>query len=463
MDMEKTGLRGILVVDVGYTNSKAVLFDQELRLVAERKMASAHKSGSLYNVLDPEPFASFLQKAIPELDAIMHIGCIVPCAHGAAMALLKSDGTLAMPIMDYMSSPPADIVAAFTKQQPPFSEVYCGLLPQALTHGLQLFWQRRADATAFAETTTIMPLIQYWGFLLSGKRCCEISSLACQTMLLDVNTGAPSSLAVREGIAPLFAPMRKAWDPVGSCLPKFGLKRHVPVLAGVHDSNANYLRYLAAGLSDFSLLSTGTWSICFNGAAEISKLDPTRDTNTNTSVFGKAVACSRFFAGKELEIISGGANAEEANLLVVQDLIRRGTFALPSFTDSGGPLPETGGKGRLVGTALSTPAERGSMAVLYCALMVSCQMDLVQSQNQIIVDGPFSWNPLFMQILAQLRPAQKVFASDEHNGTATGAACLALIENGALPVRPLALHAVPPSEIAGLAAYAKSWFNQIAR
>ena len=461
--MEIRKPRGILVVDVGYTNSKAVLFDQKLRLLAERKMASAHKPGPYYNVIDPEPFARFLQKAIPELDTIMPIDCIVPCAHGAAMALLKSDGALAMPIMDYMSAPPAEIVEAFTTHQPPFSEVYCGLLPQALTHGLQLFWQKRLDAAAFAQTTTILPLIQFWAFLLSGKRCSEISSLACQTMLLDVNTATPSSLAVREGIAPLLAPMRDAWDPLGPCLPKFGLKRDVSVLAGVHDSNANYLRYLAAGLSDFSLLSTGTWSICFNGAADISKLDPTRDTNTNTSVFGKAVACSRFFAGKELEIISAGASADVARLEVVQDLVRRGCFALPSFTDAGGPLPGTGGKGSYVGPALSSPQERASLAALYCALMVSCQLDLVQSQNQIIVDGPFSLNPLFMQILAQLRPAQKVFASGEHNGTATGAACLALIENGRLPVLPIGLHEIIPAGLAGLADYAESWFNQIAR
>ena len=459
--MEKK-LRGILVVDVGYTNSKAVLFDDQLRLVAERQMPSAHREGPLYKIIDPEPFFGFLQKAIPELDLILPIDCIVPCAHGAALATLKADGALAMPIMDYMSAPPADVVAEFVAVQSPFSEVYCGLLPQALTHALQLFWQKRMDPKAFAEITTIMPLIQYWAFLLSGKRCSEISSFACQTMLLDVNTGLPSSLAKREGFADLLAPMRKAWDVLGPCLPQFGLNRDVPVLAGVHDSNANYLRYLASGIQDFTLLSTGTWSISFNGAADVSKLDPARDTNTNTSVFGKTVACSRFFAGKELEILSVGAKAEEASLIVVQDLVTRGSFAFASFTDSGGPLAGTGGKGRMVGLALQSGAERASMAALYCALMVSCQLDAVQSKNQIIVDGPFSTNVLFMQVLAQLRGDQKLFASDEHNGTATGAACLALVENGQAPKRAIALKEIPAATVEGLGSYAQRWLNQIA-
>ena len=454
--------RGILVVDVGYTNSKAVLFDADLKLVAERKLASQHVEGKTYKEIDPAPFEAFLKGALPELDALLPVDCIVPCAHGAAQALLRDDHTLAFPVMDYMSAPPADVVADYRSVQPPFSEVYCPLLPVALTNALQLFWMQRIDPTAFASATTFVPWAEYWGLVLSGVAACEISSMGCQTQLVDVNTGDASSLAKSQGWDRLYAPHRKAWDVLGPCLPQFGLGRPVPVLAGIHDSNANYLRYLAAGLSDFTLLSTGTWSICFNSAADIAKLVPEKDTNTNTDVFGRPVGCSRFFAGKELELVSQGAAASAASMAVVQSLVTRGSYALPSFSDSGGPVVGTGLKGRFAGPASAGDDEKASLAILYCALMVSCQLDAAQSQNQIIVDGPFSQNPIFLRLLAQLRPGQAVSASTEHNGTATGAACLALMPNGALPLRPIVMEQAKPAGLVGLEQYQKAWLNQIA-
>ena len=58
------------------------------------------------------------------------------------------------------------------------------------------------------------------------------------------------------------------------------------MLCGIHDSNANYARYLAAGLDDFTLISTGTWLISFNTALPLAGLDPLRDTVSNTDLLG---------------------------------------------------------------------------------------------------------------------------------------------------------------------------------
>ena len=65
--------------------------------------------------------------------------------------------------------------------------------------------------------------------------------------------------------------------------------------------------------------------------------------------------------------------------------------------------------------------------------MVSEQLDAVSSRHDIIVDGPFSTNPVLLAILAQLRPSQRVLASNLRDGTTAGAACLAIIDNGVLP------------------------------
>ena len=98
--------RGIAVVDVGATNSKVVLFDRALNVIAERKVASVHRPPPPYAHIDPAPLAAFLAETLPVLDQILPIDTIVPAAHGAALALIAEDGSLAMPVMDYMAVPP---------------------------------------------------------------------------------------------------------------------------------------------------------------------------------------------------------------------------------------------------------------------------------------------------------------------------------------------------------------------
>lgn len=453
-------LRGIAVVDVGYTNTKIALFSPEGELLAERKAASRHLPAPPYKHIDPEPMVALCRSALPELDAMLPIDAIVPAAHGAAMACLDADGELALPVMDYTSEPPADIVADYQKVMPGFDEALCPLLPMAITHGLQLYWQQRHWPEAFAQVRTLLPWIQYVGFRLSGVPVTEISSMACQTHLLDIRAQGPSSTARKLGWDVLFPRRAKAWETIGKLGQEFrgtGFRGDGRVLGGVHDSTANFMRYVCAGLDRFTLVSTGTWSISFDPSTSIDVLDPERDTNTNTDVLGRNVCCSRFFGGMEFAAVADGAPAEAASLAGVAALVARGSHAVPSFTMTSGPVPGSLGKGYVKGPAAETAEERASLAALYCALMVSEQLDAITSKDDIIVDGPFSQNPVLLAVLAQLRPRQKVKASALRDGTTAGAAALAMIEDGKLPTIGIRMAEVTASEIAGLAEYQAAW------
>ena len=204
--------RGIAVVDAGKTNTKVILFGADGKPVAERKVPSQNREGPPYRAIDPAPVRELCQKALPELDAILPIDVIVPCAHGAALACLAGDGTLALPIMDYTSEPPPEIIASYRRIEPPFSEVFGPLRPMALTHGLQLYWQQQSFAHDFEHIKTIVPWIQYVGFCLSGKLVTEISGMACQSHLMNIRDGGYSSLVKRMGWQPLFPLMARAWE-----------------------------------------------------------------------------------------------------------------------------------------------------------------------------------------------------------------------------------------------------------
>jgi sugar (pentulose or hexulose) kinase len=446
--------RGIAVVDVGFTNTKVILYDAALNLLAERKITSPHHDGQHYREIDVGPILDFATKAIIELDAIMPIDAIVPSAHGACIVCLTADGTLAVPVMDYMSEPPAEILESYKKLMPDFAESYSPLLPMALMHAMQLYWQQTVLPDAFAQTKTILPLMQYIAFGLGGRAATEVSSMSCQSHLVDMRDGTPSSISRSQGWDKLLAPEAKAWDGVGS----FKLKLHGQgqILAGVHDSNANYLRYLAGGQKHFTLLSTGTWIISFDTDADMMQLDHTRDIVANKDIFGQTIACSRFFGGKEFEIIAKAADGSKATLAAAAELVSTGIMALPSFTDSGGPIPKTGGKGKIIGPLPDTDEARASLASLYCALMMSESLDALNSNHAIIVDGPFSQNQVFLQLLASLRPKQSVYASHLRDGTATGAACLALMRGGLLTQADINMRNIAPSNIE-LADYQREW------
>jgi sugar (pentulose or hexulose) kinase len=254
--------------------------------------------------------------------------------------------------------------------------------------------------------------------------------------------------------------MAKAWETVGSLHGEFlggGFRGRGAVLAGVHDSNANYLRYLAAGQKKFTLVSSGTWIIGFDTETGMENLIEEKDTVSNTDVFGNHVGSSRFFGGREFELLSEGASGDIATLRAVQDIITAPTYALPSFSDGGGPVPHTGERGRIVGTPPKTPEQKASLASLYCALMVDECLAALGSKHDIIVDGPFSKNLVFLQILAQLRHGQNLLASDLRDGTTAGAACLALMPDGILPHVPLSLTTIASQNLSNLGPYQTAW------
>lgn len=456
--MESNG--GIVVIDAGTTHSKAFLFTRTGQPVRSVKTASARLPDAPYHAIDPEPLIAFARHAIAAFSADMPVDDIVCCAHGSGFALLDADGALALPIMMYEADPPAAIKTAYDAMAPDFSEVFAPTNPMALTVTRQLLWQEAAFPDAFARVRRVVPWGQYVAFRLGAEPVSEVTALGAQTHLWDVRGRRFSSIVRERGWEPLFAPLRRAWDIIGTLDPGAGAP---PVnglgrlRAGVHDSNANYLLYRAAGLDRFTLLSTGTWIIGFDGGIDLDTLNPDHDLATNTDVFGDPVACCRFMGGREFECIAGEADPGPDPLAAVRRLIADGVMALPSFTESGGPLPGTGGKGRIESSRPLDAAERFALAGLYTALMTDLSLTALGSTSPIVVDGPFAQNPLYLGTLAALRPGQSVSASTIADGTAHGAALLARFEQDRPPSSAFDPAVAEPIDIPGLAAYAAQW------
>lgn len=455
----------IAVIDLGKTNLKLAAVSLDHRVIGRWTAPNRPGRDGPYPHLDLDGVIDWLVEALTGLVAAHEVLAIVPCGYGSTAGLVDGS-SLVLPVMDYEAEPPAGIAEAYAGIAPPFREVYAPTNPAGLTLARQMFWQAQAFPEPFARAQHLLTLPQLLTWRLTGRMVGEVTSLGAQTHLWAVTAGGPSSLAVARGWDRLIPPMQPAWSIAGTLLPsvaaRAGLPPSTPVLVGIHDSNANYLRYrwgLPEG-GDFTLMSTGTWLISFDPACPLDRLEPARDTNTNTDADGHPVACARFMVSRETALAAGGA---DPGAVTPQDLhwaVTGGAMALPAFTDSGGPVPCVDGRGRRIGAAPGTEGQRAAIGVLYAALMSSRSLDTLDCRGGIVLDGGFIRTPHYAALLAALRPGQSVRVSDEPEGTALGAALLWHRQTD-LPIPRPNLTDVGPVDLPGLDAYAARWRSLI--
>ena len=83
-----------------------------------------------------------------------------------------------------------------------------------------------------------------------------------------------------------------------------------------------------------------------------------------------------------------------------------------------------------------------ALAHLYAAMMADVSLDLIGSNDMLLIDGRFAAAPVFTQALANLRPATIVLSSNNADGVAQGALRLA-------NVMQTGIDAIAPGSAAG--------------
>ncbi len=450
----------VAVIDVGKTRIRLAAIDREGVVLDSASAASRSAGGAL----DADAAWSWFCSELPPLAARFDLSAIVPTTHGAAAAIVGDGddgiGPPLFPIRDYEALPPADIDADYDALRPRFAETFSPRLPAGLNLGRQLYWAQRAEGSAWRSARAVLAYPQYWSWRLTGRMASEVTALGCHTDLWAPLEKRLSSLVDAQGWRGLFPLRRPAWESLGRLRPALNLPAECCVLNGIHDSNAAYLRYLAGVTGPFTLLSTGTWMVCFNSAGRIDALDPARDTLANVDVFGRPIACSRFMGGREYAAVAGAAGLVVAPTLDdVKAVLARRLFALPSFSTSGGPYP-----GR-AGTCTGEPAtarEAAALAALYTALMARESILLTGPVSNLYIDGAFAANDAFTGALAALLPEVEVHVALGTDGTAIGASLLAAMQanGGSLPRVDVPARRVdtPGLDIAG---YAAEWRRHV--
>ena len=143
----------------------------------------------------------------------------------------------------------------------------------------------------------------------------------------------------------------KAWDVLGPILPtvaeKTGLPPGLPVLAGVHDSNASLVPYLLSLPAPFTVVSTGTWVVIIGVGLPIDRITARNGMQANVDVLGRPGPVARFMGGREFAVMTDG-HQQTADAEDLAAVLASGALALPSFVPDASPIRQ---QGRIEGAA----------------------------------------------------------------------------------------------------------------
>jgi len=443
----------IAVIDIGKTNAKVVLIDTaSATQVDVLSMPNKPVETGPYPHADVEGLWTFILASLKTLNARHGIAAVSITTHGATAALVAGDG-LALPVLDYEHAGPEETTAEYARARPDFSESYSPRLPNGLNLGAQIFWQSRTFPAEFGRVEAILTYPQYWAWRLTGAKASEVTSLGCHTDLWAPDKGDFSSLVAAQGWGRLFPPVKPAASALGPILPRIaaetGLPANTPVACGIHDSNASLLPHLGRHETPFTVISTGTWTICMTVGGATTGLDRERDSLANVDAFGRPVPTARFMGGREFDMLAAGTAApDEAEL---DRVVREQIQVLPTLIAGVGPFPH--GRGRwTTGPEGLTAGERYAAASLYLALVAEAALSLCGVGRRIVIEGPLARNALFGAALARVAGVP-VTASADATGTSLGASLLLAPLDGRVhepePLKPLAHD--------GFAAYREAW------
>lgn len=457
----------VAVIDVGKTNIKLALARPDGTIIEQAQTQNhvVRDDGAPWRRHDLARAEEWMLDELRAAAARFPIGFLVAAGHGSAGVLVSRDdlerSEPRLPMIDYEQPVPPIVAQAYEEQAGDFEDRGSAIMHGTTHQARQMLWVEKESPDQFDRATAFLGVPQYWAWRLCGQAHSEVTYLAAQSDLWNVRQRRPSRLVEKRNWQRLLPGMVRAGDIVGTVRKEIAARTGLPasckVLAGIHDSSANFFRYQSAGMSRFTMVSTGTWIVALSDHAMLGRLDPARGMTLNADIAGEPLGGCLTMGGREFSAIAGdasGATASDEECLA--RLIAGDTRALPSFGDGDGLFPGSANRGRIVGPQPQNAVERVSLAVLTTALLTSECLEALGNQGAIVLDGTFVKDASFAPLVAALHPQAKVLANRQADGVASGAALLAARHAGN-PKAAVSLEEIEPLDLPGLAAYAERW------
>lgn len=415
----------IAIFDVGKTNKKLFLFNEQYQIVYE-------KTVQFTEVVDEdgdacENLASLTEWGSQSLKELMaqtsyDIRALNFSAYGASFVHIDDMGKPVTVLYNYLKTYPKALQDQFYEQfqgRLTFAKETASPVLGHLNSGLQLFWLQAQRKQVFQKIDYSLHLPQYLSFLITGKAYSDITSIGCHTGLWNFKENYYHPWVKETGIEKKLAPI------VGSdeVVEVRAFWKTLQVGIGLHDSSAALIPYLAYFPEPFVLISTGTWCISLNpfNNKPLTDVELQQDCLCYLTYKGEPVKASRLFAGNEHEVETKRLSAH-FNLPI--DYFKEVLFDESCLKQ----LPKD-----LTDNNFSTLdlSQFENYETAYHVLMFTIMQQQKRSTQlvlndgntrRIFVDGGFSKNAVYMHLLANAFPEMEVYAAAVAQATAVGAA-----------------------------------------
>lgn len=422
----KTRKPAIAVIDVGKTNKKLFLFDQDYNIVYERSarfLETTDEDGDPCENLESLRLSVFdsLRSIFNKKD--FEVKAINFSAYGASFVNIDEDGNPVTPLYNYLKSYPEELKKQFYDiygGEEAFSLCTASPVLGSLNSGMQLYRLKHEKPEVFSRIQYSLHLPQYLSYLISCKPCSDITSIGCHTNLWDFHKNDYHQWVYAEGINEKLAPVCPYDETTKAVFPG----NNYLVGIGLHDSSAALIPYLVSFQEPFVLLSTGTWCISlnpFNDSALITE-ELKQDCLCYLHYQGKPVKASRLFAGPVYE--EGVKRiADHFNQNIVKYRTVEFNPELVSALKQNANETNDFSKRDLSFFKNDDEAYHQLMIDIISQQVKSTQLVLNGSPvKRLFVDGGFSRNAVYMNLLSASFPQLEVYAASMAQATALGAA-----------------------------------------
>ncbi|RDV13509.1 carbohydrate kinase [Pontibacter diazotrophicus] len=428
----------IAVFDVGKTNKKLFLFDENYRIVFERAarfIETVDEDGDSCENLESLRLSVFdsLHEVFRRQE--FDVKAVNFSSYGASFVYLNKDGRPLTPLYNYLKTYPEELKKQFYDTyggEDKLSKETASPVLGSLNSGMQLYRIKQEKPELYNQIAYALHLPQYMSYLITGKCFSDITSIGCHTNLWDFQKNDYHEWVRKEGIIDKLAPIAPSDEVVPAAFPGNSYK----VGIGLHDSSAALIPYLVNFQKPFVLISTGTWCISLNpfNTTPLTDMELQQDCLSFMQYKGKPVKASRFFGGHEHEQ-QVKRIADHFNQSPVR--YKSVPFDPEIISRLQGERPQAGrgrakesllqdstfGQRDLSSFATDIEAYHQFILDLVTQQVASTQLVLEGADvKRIFVDGGFSKNAVYMNLLASLYPDKEVFAASMAQATAIGTA-----------------------------------------
>ena len=427
----------IAIFDIGKTNKKFFLFNEDYKIVFERTSVFpeiADEDG--FPCENLESLKMFVHKSLEEIINLKEfkIKAINFTAYGASFVYLNEQLQVVAPLYNYLKPYPESLQNQFYDTyggEEEFSFRTASPVLGSLNSGMQLYRIKYEKPDLFKEIKYALHLPQYLSFLISGKVCSDITSIGCHTNIWDFQKNDYHYWVQQECITEKLAPIISCSEVV----PVSFHGNNFSVGIGLHDSSAALIPYLMNFKDPFILISTGTWCISLNpfNNEPLTKKELKNDCLLYMSYDSKPVKASRLFAGhvheQEVKRIGEYFNQSsrryqniDFNPQIVEGLQKKNKIKNSHREDE--VLKICFFENRdLASFENDEEAYHQLMLDIIAQQYLSTQLILKGTKVKLIfVDGGFGNNAVYMNLLASVFPGMEVFAASMAQASAVGAA-----------------------------------------